>query len=109
MKKGEIVEQAIRRSYVNLSDLARKLSISRRTLYNWFNQEDLDIEVISKIGEIIHHDFSKELPGLYEKRVFREPGSEIRLMDEIESASYWRSKYINLLEKHNDLLVNTMV
>lgn len=109
MKKGEIVEQVIRRSYVNLSDLARKLRVSRRTLYNWFSQDDLDIEVVSRIGDIIHHDFSKDFPELYERFGSYEAIGANNLANEMESANYWRNKYINLLEKHNDILINVIV
>jgi lambda repressor-like predicted transcriptional regulator len=63
---GKIIEYVVRKKGYNIRDLAKALNISRRTLYNLFNQPILDFQVISQIGEIIRHDFSVEFPELFE-------------------------------------------
>src|ERR1700754_1762845 len=59
---GRIVERVVRRDRMGISELARRLKVSRRTIYNWFEMERLSIDIISKIGFVIGHDFSDEFP-----------------------------------------------
>lgn len=59
--KGEIIENAIRQSGHSLTDIAKKLKISRRHLYNLFNKNNIDHDTILQIGRIINHDFSYEI------------------------------------------------
>jgi lambda repressor-like predicted transcriptional regulator len=63
---GKIVEYVVRKKGNNISDLAKSLNISRRTLYNLFNQPILDFHIISQIGEVIRHNFSVEFPEFFE-------------------------------------------
>lgn len=58
---GQILERAIRRQSISISELSRRMNISRRTLYNWFNKRTLDKKLVCSIGAIIGYDFSKEL------------------------------------------------
>ena len=102
MHNGETVELVVRRDNISITELSRRLNVSRRSIYNWFTQENLSAEIICKIGEALSHDFSVEFPdrnNLYSfrSRLLRDDGLE-------NSVQYWRDKYINLLEKHNDYL-----
>jgi predicted transcriptional regulator len=63
---GKTVEYVIRKKGHNIGDLAKALNVSRRKLYNLFNQPALDFHVIYQIGEIIKHNFSAEFPELFE-------------------------------------------
>lgn len=103
---GEVVELAVRRQNINISDLSRRLQVNRRTLYNWFQQKKLPAEIIFTIGHAIEHDFTIDFqedfmnfkpPAIPEKKDTGEnpPGS---------SSSYWMEKYISLLEDYKDLL-----
>ena len=65
MQKGEILERVIRRNHISISELSRKLNVSRRSIYNWFTQERLSRDVIYKIGTVLNHDFSAEFPDLF--------------------------------------------
>ena len=108
---GQVIERVVRRDHVRISELSRKLHVSRRTIYNWFNQESLSFEIICKIGNAITHDFSKEFPDDF-ARMDHEIGNDMNhLMNEdymsnnsSGSVNYWMNKYINLLEKYNELL-----
>jgi len=64
--KGEIVEKAVRASGIKLTELAKKMNLSRRHLYNLFEESNLSVEYIYKIGKIIHYDFTNEI-GSYLK------------------------------------------
>lgn len=117
MNNGEIVELVIRRNHISISELSRKLNVSRRSLYNWFTQKDLSIETIHKIGEVLKYDFSGEFPDIFDKKDnivdYQSAEKEITVENQLvnennESVNYWRSKYIHLLEKHNDFLIHNV-
>jgi predicted transcriptional regulator len=106
MHRGEIIEKAVRDSSVALSELARRLKVSRKTIYNIFERYDVDMDIVYKIGEIIHYDFSMHFPTMKNS-----PEIEIQKVDNsIETTllkkeiEYWKDKYIVLLEEHNKLL-----
>lgn len=104
---GEIIERIIRRNGVSIAELGRVLDVNRRSIYNWFNQRRLNNDLIIRIGQAIDYDFSKDFPNYCLKTsVFQtgsfdaaNPGSMSN-----ETLSYWQNKYIELLEKYNELL-----
>ena len=108
LHQGEIVELAVRRSAVNISEISRKMKVNRRSIYNWFRRHSLKIEIICEIGYIINHDFSQEFPdqfvegGFAIAQGFVEENKE--LTGRLNSAHFWMNKYIVLLEKYNALL-----
>jgi transcriptional regulator with XRE-family HTH domain len=106
---GQILERAIRRSGNSISDVARLLNINRRSVYNWFNQQQLKPELFYKIGHVINYDFSVDLPDLFTPEDFvKKPRLAVNfrgeLLEENENNSSWKQKYIDLLERHNALL-----
>ena len=103
--KGEIVEKAVRRSGLPLTQLALRMGKSRRWLYNAFENPNLSIEHILRIGTIIHYDFSDDILELQRVRNLEDPISpENAYVVPAESAEYWKNKYLTLLEKYNTLL-----
>lgn len=100
---GEIVELAVRKRNVNISDLSRRLKINRRTLYNWFSQKKLHTEVIVEIGKAIDYDFSKDFQD--ELVFFKEPNFPKQEVDSEQQNTvyYWMEKYIDLLEDYKNL------
>jgi hypothetical protein len=109
--QGHIVEKIIRRNGHSITDIARQSEVNRRSVYNWFNQRRLKPDVIIKIGRLINHDFSKELPDLFTSDDFVNGPKKILsvgLMDseqEIITVNHWKDKYIDLLERYNNLIV----
>lgn len=107
---GNIVEYTVRRKGVNIADLARVLKINRRSLYNWFGDENLKIGYIFKIGMAIRHDFSKEFPSLFTEDQFQElkyaplTGKFQRKEQETDAGCVWKERYITLLENYNSFL-----
>lgn len=106
---GKIVERAVRRNKVSISELARRMRVNRRSVYNWFNQESLRLEIICKIGYVLGHDFSSDLPEAFGDRGFEIMERLVDSVDEHEpaypnSVHFWMTKYITLLEKYNELL-----
>ncbi|MFZ4263646.1 helix-turn-helix domain-containing protein [Sphingobacterium sp. HJSM2_6] len=106
---GKVLEQVLRMEHYGISELSRKLKVSRRTIYNWFEQDNLNLQIIFKVGEIIGHDFTAELPETLIKNhrnlLNEEEISLIKIADS-NSVFFWMNKYISLLEKYNDLLNN---
>lgn len=105
---GEIIEKVIRKNGYNVSELARTAKVTRRSVYNWFNQPRLKQQIIRKIGDALQHDFSAEFPELFASRDFQRV-PEIRtnketLNEEKGRANYWKDKYIDVLEEYNELL-----
>lgn len=106
---GNILEQVLRMERIGISELSRKLRVSRRTIYNWFEQENLNIQILLEVGEIIGHDFTAELPENLLNRhqnVLNEEDKSLVSNTDVDNNSvyFWMNKYINLLEKYNDLL-----
>lgn len=107
--QGQIVERAVRCNRMGISEISRRLYVSRRTLYNWFETKDLGLDIICKIGFVIGHDFSKELPEEFAKKTnsfsgevmadLQNPGDKPK-----DPIYYWMDRYIKLLEKFNELL-----
>jgi len=65
INKGQLLERAVRRSALSLSDIARGLRVNRRSLYNWFKHEELSESIFLKVGQIINYDFFAEFPDLF--------------------------------------------
>ncbi|MDB4919437.1 helix-turn-helix transcriptional regulator [Mucilaginibacter sp.] len=105
---GQIVELVIRKKGFSISELARLTHMNRRSVYNWFNQKYLKQEIIYQIGIILNHDFSVEFPELFRKEDFSQnlPGLNGFSIWDSSNPPLWKDKYIELLEKYNNLLRN---
>jgi len=107
--KGEIIEKAIRQSGYSITKLAKKLGKSARWMYYMFENSNVSIDHILEIGEILHHDFSNEIKELKKYKVLNEiqaiKDSETSYKSKHEELEYWKNKYLALLEKHNQLLL----
>jgi CRISPR/Cas system-associated exonuclease Cas4 (RecB family) len=106
--KGEIVEKAVRESGYPITKLAKKLGKSRRWMYHLFENRNVPIDYILELGAVIHHDFSDSITDLKKYKASTEK-QELRDSDNgfnntHEKAEYWKTKYLELLEKHNELL-----
>lgn len=101
--RGEIVEQAVRQSGMAITEVARRLGKSRRHIYNLFEEPNISLDVVLQIGEIIHHDFTKELPELSNK-IKSQALNELDAVYDKSDSDYWKDKYLSLLEKYNLLL-----
>ena len=94
--RGEILEQAIRGSNMSLSMISKKLHKSRQYLYNLFDNPNIQTDTLLEIGNIIHYDFSKEIQEL--NRINNQS------IEVDNSVNYWKDRYLELLEKYNQLL-----
>jgi len=106
MKKhrGEIVEDAIRKSGFSLKKLSERLGISRNTLYNRFKEPELSYGFIRAVGNIIHYNFEIDFAELHEEANELSEGPVSYMdRDAVELLSL-EKKYTALLERYNKLL-----
>jgi len=109
--RGNIVEFAVKTSRFTHQEVAEKIGRDRRSLSSYYKKEDLSIEWVIKIGEVIGHDFSIELPELF-PNMARENQSHYgkqnvtfsEMENEKASSVEWKQKYLDLLEKHTRTL-----
>jgi|694.fasta_scaffold72290_2 transcriptional regulator with XRE-family HTH domain len=102
--RGEIVEDAIRKSGFSLKKLSERLGISRNTLYNRFRDPQLSYEFIIAVGNIIHYNFSLDFAELRsETNEVRESPINYIERDASELLKL-KKKYTDLLERYNKLL-----
>jgi AcrR family transcriptional regulator len=90
---GKMIEDAVRATGFSITLVAKKLGVTRRTIYNYFDEEHLDAHII--------HQFEKLLNLRLLTPEIEESKTSVQITD---SAEYWRNKYIELLEKYTQLL-----
>ena len=103
--RGRVVHNIIKRSGFKINEIAKKLEISRGSLYNYFNNPELSFEFILRLGKIVQYDFSihfeelnnpkKPEESAYIKEYEKQKVNEITLL---------QRKYYILLEQYNLLL-----
>lgn len=121
--RGEIVRTVVDKMGCEIASLARKIHVTRSTLYRQFEKPDMDWRYITSIGRALHHDFSDEIPELKLRdfdNVVNEPESEYGQSDSlldraIKEIDKWKTEaYINLQEtnkwreKYYELLAQTL-
>lgn len=110
---GQIVEYWVRKNGYSITDLATELDVNRRSIYNYFQNKYLKIDIILKIGRVIRHDFSKEFPEYFTPEDFEygykgRPVAMFAGAAENDSDENWKDKYLNLLEAYNEALITRL-
>lgn len=102
--RGNLLDRAVRESSTNITQMVKRLGISRGTFYNHTKDPNLSYEQLAKYGKVIKHDFSQDLPEM-KRYVFEEPevpyGVPKTFDEAIEQRDYWRERYY---KKHEELL-----
>lgn len=123
--RGAFVQNIVNQSSISIEALAKKLRKSRGTIYNYFDNAELDFLKIAQIGRAIGHDFSKNYPELIELKSnmvmeeMAEYGKHDELIDKAKSeidkwktiafestkeVGEWKEKYYQLALKCNEKL-----
>lgn len=94
--RGKILEAFIRKSPYSIKTLAKKLGISRTTVYNKFKESNLDYDFLLLVSNMLHYDISSEIPELETKMVLP--------IEQYNHQVYAIEKqYIEVLEKYKRL------
>ncbi|TGE14889.1 helix-turn-helix domain-containing protein [Hymenobacter elongatus] len=118
---GEILQESIKNSGISITRIVEELGITRPTIYRKFKEERLDYAFVKRIGDIIGHDFSNEFTVLQQgvlpfvaPVVTNSPLSNVTQrtsvlqaaeIDPVKQLMALQTKYIALLEAHNELLM----
>jgi transcriptional regulator with XRE-family HTH domain len=102
---GETLEMIIRRRGWNISELAKNIGADRRSFYYWFKQSEIKESVLQRISQVVDYDLSKDFPNFSTNSPELEKFSEIV---QTQPKTYWKDKYVDLLEQYSELLTNTV-
>lgn len=109
---GALLERSVRRSGFGISELARRLKVSRPTVYHWFREENLDTLTIVKIEKTIGVNSAMALEEIYGFSV-QSLEAELKIspspIAEDAEVGYWVERYIGLLEKYNRMLMDKKI
>lgn len=98
--RGEIIEQAVRRSGISIVTISKKMGKSRRWLYLQFENPLVSLDVVLQIGKIIYYDFSEDIQLLKVHSLVSEK-DENGTQREVD---YWKEKYYAMMEEYLLLL-----
>lgn len=92
----------------SISELSKKIGVSRRHVYNIFDNPNVPIDMILKIGKVIHYDFSNDIKEI--SIISNDIKNSSLNSNELfyNDASFWRKKYVDLLEEYQLLLKNKL-
>jgi hypothetical protein len=107
--RGEILQTAVKKSPIKITDLVKRMKISRGTYYNHKEDANLPFEILGQYGKVLGYDFTNDFSEM-QQYILEEPtppyGEPSTLEEAIKQRDYWRSqndlwknKYIQLLEE----------
>lgn len=106
--KGELVRKRITQSGVSVKSIAARLGVSRQTLYDYLERDDLNFDIINRIGFAIKYDFSQDIPEIlgFKNNMLSEPdesyGKDINgCLEELRRTNL---KYFRLMDDYIALL-----
>jgi predicted transcriptional regulator len=100
---GTLLEHVVRKKGINITELAKSLKVSRRTIYSWFKQEQLNQNILHRISDIISENIFEINEEL--KADIQQSADEGFEHNTARNDDYWKDKYLDLLERYSDLLI----
>jgi predicted transcriptional regulator len=101
--RGEIIRKAVYNSGYTITDIAKGIGKSRKWMYLMFENSNVSLDVVLKIGKIIHYDFTEDIKE-FSHFLKTSTIQQTSIFKEEHSADYWKDKYLQLLEEYNALL-----
>ena len=107
--RGEVLQAIVKKSPIKITELVKRMNISRGTYYNHKEDPNLPFETLEQYGKVLGYDFTNDFSEM-QKYVVEEPivpyGDPMTLDEAIKQRDYWRSqadlwknKYIQVLEE----------
>ena len=119
--QGEILQDAIKNSGISITRIVDELGITRPTIYRKFKDDTLDAGFVTRVGEIINHDFSHDFTSVQQSVLPFVTASQKNSVtsavtarvtsahspdsDPAKALLVLQTKYIALLEAYNELLL----
>jgi len=101
--RGEIIRKAVYDSGYTITEIAKSIGKSRKWMYLMFDNSNVSLDIVLKIGKIIHYDFSQEIKE-FSSFSTRINSTTTSGENDETSPEYWKNKYLRLLEEYNELL-----
>ena len=90
-----MLEAAVADGHVNITQMVKRMGISRGTYYNHINDPTLSYEQLDKYGKVIGRDFTEALPEM-KRFLLEEPEGVYKkpktFEEAVEQAELWRDK-----------------
>lgn len=119
--QGEILQDAIKHSGISITRIVEEMGITRPTIYRKFKEETIDYGFVTRVGEIINHNFSNDFTTIQQSSLsFVTPQSKTVVTNAVtprvtavqnadsdpsKQLLVLQAKYIALLEAYNELLL----
>ena len=68
---GKKIKEAVKRSGISVTEFAEKINYSRRNIYSIFEKESIDTALLSKINQVLEHNFFIYFPDVKETKNLR--------------------------------------
>ena len=107
--RGKVLQEVVKRSDLNIAQVAKKARYSRASYYNHIDDPELPFEILERYGKVIAYDFSRDFPEMVKYSGFTETGKEYLTHEQAcRERDHWRDKYYDLLERFNELLLEKL-
>jgi len=108
--RGKLLQSIIHKSNISIFELSKALEYSIDAIHHHIEMETLDFKLLSAYGKVLNYDFSVDFPEMAHIVVAQgEMDSEDFSYEELmKDRDHWKLKYIQLLEKHNELLIRRL-
>jgi len=119
--QGQILQEAIKNSGISITRIVDELGITRPTIYRKFKEDTLDYAFVTRVGDIIGHDFSNDFTSLQQAAlpfvtsiaavtplqsvISKNTPLQQSEPDCVKQLMALQTKYISLLESYNELLL----
>ena len=101
--RGEIIRKAVYNSGLTITEIAKSIGKSRKWMYLMFENSNVSLDLVLKIGKIIRYDFTADFKELSTSARIKSE-SFVATEENETNAEYWKNKYLKLLEEYNELL-----
>jgi len=108
--RGQLLKSIIHKRNISIFDLSKTLAYSIDAIHHHIEMETLDFKLLSAYGDVLDYDFSVDFPEMAVNVIADDhiQHEDFSYEELLRDRDHWKMKYIELLEKHNDLLVKRL-
>jgi len=104
--RGLLLKVSVETSGMSVTNVVKRVGVSRSTYYNHVNDPNLPIDILFKYGRVLNISFNELLGDLFteatngSRGMFIEHKYPRNFEESITQLEYWRNKYWDLHEKY---------